>query len=519
MNKFLKITSTVKSPKFSSGAVCAVTIAVILVANMILYVLGTTFGWYLYAPEQIDLSIKSHAVESQFNNAIKKINDGAGNKVSIIFCMTKEELAQHERGVLVYSTAAQLEAKYSDLIELNFINIITMRDKDNKSVDLSKYKTNPDGTSNSIYKTSVIFECEGRFNVINDTQSSEGFATFYTLSQDMSVTSYNGEEIICSMVLWVLREDHPTAYFTVGHGETSSSSLTSMFACAGYNLQTINLRENANAGIPVSNTENVVVISNPLTDFERGADGILAEIEALDAFVKKGGKIYVAIDPYIEAKQLSNLRSFLEGYGIKIATHKNESTGMILSNIVRDTEQSITTDGYTIVTGFSDSSAVERIKGFVNSYGSGNVLLREAAALELTGNAYPVLVSSARSVCETGGKVVDNSGSYCVAAATTVPVTGSSVTGAIFVASSAFLTADDVIVANGYSNKDFIYAVMDEIFYAETPPYGCSGVSYNTGMLEGLTMSTAKAYTVIACIIPAAIAAVGAVIIIRRRNR
>ncbi len=515
MDKFSNIAAKIRNPKFSSGAICAVTVAIILVANMILYILGTTFGWYLYSPEEYDLSLASESVAGELNRAESGVENGVNQPVKIWFCMTREDLAQHKKGALVLKTAEELQKAYPKLIELDFINIITRRDKDGNVVELDKYKENPDGTKNTILKTSVIFKHDDEFRVINDTQSTDGYATFYTIDSTMTPTSYNGEEILSSMVLWMLRDNHPTAYFTTGHGESSSSSLTTSFACAGYNLKTINLREEG--GVPIDNAHNVLVISNPISDFEKGAEGILSELEAIEAFLKKGGHIYVAIDPYVEAKQLSNLTGFLEKYGIKISSTVNEN-GVTLRNIVKDSGNAVTTDGYTVVAGFADNKSASDVKGRVTAYGTGKVLVREAAALECSGNAYPVLITSSSSVCEVGGKVTDDSGGFTVAAAASVSGTGVSA-GTIFVASTAYLTTDDVMVAKGYSNKDFLYAVADEIFYAETPPYGCGGIRMNTEMLEGLTMGTARIYTVIACLIPAAIAICGAVIIIRRKNR
>ncbi len=515
MKKFSKIADTVRNPKFSSGAICAVVIVIVLTVNMIISLLGNTYGWYLYSPTVMDYSLSSKSIEAQFEDAKKRMADGElDTKVKITFCMPEGDLENHSTGKDVLMTAKELERVHGELVELRFVNIITKRDDNGAVVSLDDYKVNRDGTENRILKTTVIFECEDRFKVLNDTQSTDGYAPFYTLNSSMTSTSYNGEEILSSMVLWMTRKNHPTAYFTTGHGENSSTSLTSMLACAGYNLETINLKERA---VPTDNDGHILVISNPLTDFEKGNDGIIAEIEKVEAFIRQGGDIYVALDPYIDAKQHLNIRNLLKAYGIEISTTVTEG-GVTLSNIVRDTENAITTDGYTVIAGFSEHDMVGKIKENVTANGTGNVLVREAAALNLSGNAYPVLVASPSSVCEVGGSVTDSEGGYCVAAASYINTDNGGV-GTLFAVSSAYLTSDDVIVSAGYSNKDFVYAVADEIFASDTPPYGCSGIIYDTEMLEGLTMGTARVYTVIASIIPAAIAIVGAIIIIRRRNR
>jgi hypothetical protein len=340
----------------------------------------------------------------------------------------------------------------------------------------------------------------------------------------MTVTSYNGEEVMAAMVGWVMRDKHPTAYITTGHGESTSQTMTVMLACAGYNVQAINLR-GLTLDEELSLTEDpdtLLIISNPTSDFGRASasSDVRDEIEKLETYLGRGGHLYVSIDPYVSHKQILNLTSFLENYGISIATSTPD--GVTLRNIVKDSSNAITLDGYTVVAGFAESDVAGKIKATAEKYGSGKILVREAAAIVCSegerGSAYPLLVSSDSSVCEVGGTVVDNSGSYCVAAGATVPVEGAA-PGGIFVISTAYIAASDAVNTDGYSNKDFVYAVLDEIMNAKTPPYGCTSIVYDTGTLEGLTMGTANIYTAIAIVIPALIALAGVVIITKRKNR
>ena len=61
--------------------------------------------------------------------------------------------------------------------------------------------------------------------------------------------------------------------------------------------------------------------------------------------------------------------------------------------------------------------------------------------------------------------------------------------------------------------------MLGECFDSLTPPYGCSSYVYSTGRLEGLTMGVANVYTAIAIAIPIVIGVVGAILIIKRKNR
>ena len=89
----------------------------------------------------------------------------------------------------------------------------------------------------------------------------------------------------------------------------------------------------------------------------------------------------------------------------------------------------------------------------------------------------------------------------------------------MFVIPSSLLTESDVLITDGYANKDFLYSTLSVLFDANTAPYGCKTVLYSTGTLENLTMGKAKAYTAALIAIPAALGVFGAIYIIRRKNR
>jgi hypothetical protein len=185
--------------------------------------------------------------------------------------------------------------------------------------------------------------------------------------------------------------------------------------------------------------------------------------------------------------------------------------------MIKDTYNAITTDGFTLVTEYADNVIAKNISNRVSRYTDGDVIVREASALDLSGNAKPLLVTSSASVLEADGKTISRDGSYCVAAYTETPAKNGS--SKIFVVPSIYLAVSDSLITNGYSNKDFVYALFEEFYGAGNMPYGCKAVVYDNQILENLTMGTARLYTVIALMIPVCIAAAGAVIIIKRKNR
>ena len=144
-------------------------------------------------------------------------------------------------------------------------------------------------------------------------------------------------------------------------------------------------------------------------------------------------------------------------------------------------------------------------------------MVREASALELSGNAKPLLITSSAAVLEAGGDTVSAEGPFCVAAYSEVKTEDK--VARVFVVPSIYLAVSDSLVTDGYANKDFIYSLLDEFFGAENLPYGCNAVLYDTQTLENLKMGTAKLYTALILLVPVAIAAVGTVVIVRRKSR
>ena len=109
---------------------------------------------------------------------------------------------------------------------------------------------------------------------------------------------------------------------------------------------------------------------------------------------------------------------------------------------------------------------------------------------------------------------MNTDGSYPIAAYSTTSGGGS-----VIVIPSVYASVSSALVTNGYANKEFLFAVFEEICGAEGAPYGCNDILYDTETLENLTMGTARAYTALIIAVPTALAIVGGVLIIRRKNR
>lgn len=514
MNDFKrKVGAFFGSDGCASTTVSALLICVVMVFNAMLFTATELFDWGFSYRTKIDYSLSGNTDEL-FEEAISE-----GKKVKISFCMAEDDLKVHTTGGEVYITVKNFAERYPDFIELDYINIITRRDKDGNLVNLSKYQTpmsedTPEGeepVKTPIYKTSVIFECGDNYRVLTDGTST-GFAYFYNLDSNRNIIAYNGEEVTASMVSWVIADEHKKAYVTTRHGEQADPTFFNMLSSAGYVIGEVDLRSSK-----VPDDADLLIISNPKSDFEAARPGsnIHAEIDRLRAYAERGGNIFVSLDPYV--KKLSVLEGFLSEYGIKFSSTDN-GNGSSTRNIVKDLRNAITADGFTFVADYADSPLADSVSDKAERYGDGKVLLKLVSALELSKDAKPLLVSSSSSELESNGKTVSSSGSYVIAAYSETE-TDSGKSSRIFVIPTIYAAVSDALTSHNYSNKDFLYALFEDFYGAEGMPYGCKPIFYDSQILENLTMGTAGVYTAIIMLIPVAIAAVGTVVLVRRKNR
>lgn len=504
-----RISGLFENGRFSTDAIAALAIAAVLVVNIILCYVVQSLGWYFYAASYSE----DFSISGKSDELFREAKDD-GKSVTITFLMERDSLDEHATGGFVLDTVEQFRERYGDFIKLRFVNTFTKLDEFGNRVDLEKYKTDMVGNEVSLSRTAVIFESsDGNYRTLSNVQGGTGFVDFYTFNSAGEIVSFNGETIVSSMISWVLTDEHKTVYVTANHAEQNDPNFATLLAASGYYISGINLQDS-----DVPDDAAMVVISNPKNDFERAKDGsgikIKTEIERLREYVERGGSLFVSLDPYV--KRLTNLEDFIAEYGIELSSGTTDK-GITERHVVRDIDKGIMLDGYTLLGGFSGSGIAEDIANTVKSYSDGGIILREVAALKLSGAATPVLVSSESSELTLGGKAVDGAGSYAVAAHSTYEKDGNVAN--IFVIPSAYVAASDALTSNEYSNREFLYALFEHAFGAENLPYGANSVTYVADDLKNLTMGTARLYTTLLLAVPAALAAVGAVVIIRRKNR
>ncbi len=502
MNKFMKRAGEWFSGRSGMAFYATVLLVAVLVTlNSAVYALTNKYQLFLSSPNRTELSI-SDASELYFERAMI-----GGRRVSITFCDDEEDVKNHDLGAFVYDTAMKLLEMHPDFLEIRFVNSVTGFDADGNYVDLRPYTE--DGTVR-IRPTSIIFECEDNFRVM--TGGSAGYEDFFSLTSSGEIYAYNGEEVLAAMICWVTEREHKTVYFTQNHGETADIALNSAFVSAGYYVDVINLRKDN-----VPDDAAMVVISNPINDFEKSAEGssATAELDRLEKYLAGGGNLYVALDPLV--KKLNNLEQFLAQKGFELYEGEDQN-GNIARDIVRDSISGDTTDGYRFILTPVENEYSTPIFTYMNDYVETSVRINQTGRLKLSGGAVALMRSSESSVAARAGAVVDSEGLYDIIGFNRISYDNGNVA-QIMVVPSIFLTSTDNMVNNTYTNKAFMLSTFVSHFGAKQAPIGCESVIYRGATLEGFTMGRARLYTAIMLAIPAALAVVGTVIIIKRKNR
>lgn len=499
MGKFLqKLKRYTGRTNFSRSIVTICVILVAIVFNAVVYSLTTIFGLYLYQPTELDFSL------SESTDAIMASIEEEGG-VEVFFCMPREELKAHETGSYLLKTVEQMEEKYPDAVTFRFINIITKMDEEGKYFDITPYTIDENGDKTTIFKTSVIFRSDKGHRVL----TSNAYDDFYFLNEKSEPLAYCGEEVFLSLMLWVQKDYHPTAYFTTAHSENPDGSLARVLAAAGYKIGTVNLRRE-----DIPDDCDLLVINSPIADFERSY-GVTSEMDRLYEYANEGGALYVSLDPFLKTP-LPVLEGFLKEYGIALS--RSQIAGETFSNIVTDNAQGITADGYTLVGRFDTEGVGGDVHNTIVPYSDGNVLLYRCGALELFDGASPLLYSSSSSEIYASGERVGKDGNYVLCAKGTRE--GEDGTSSVFVMPSVYLTASDAMLSNTYSNREFLLAVFGEIFENEgMMPYGVRSVKTETNLIEDLSLREARLYTVIAFLPAVALVALGVVVLVRRKYK
>src|SRR5262249_38560508 len=142
-----------------------------------------------------------------------------------------------------------------------------------------------------------------------------GTVVFEYKGRNEKATS-DGEQELTNALIKVITGRTPKVYFTQGHGEKDSNSadrsgyngISSALTSGNFVVDKLVLAQQS--AVPAD--ADIIVIAGPRADF------LGPEIDLLKAYLARGGKLLVMLDPVIKADQpaLTSLQALLKDWGI-----------------------------------------------------------------------------------------------------------------------------------------------------------------------------------------------------------
>ena len=326
-------------------------------------------------------------------------------------------------------------------------------------------------------------------------------ADFYEIDSDTNtVKSLVAEQQMTSALLYVTNPEAPLVQFTDGHNEQPSASLMKLFEQNNYLVKRTTL-----SVMGIDSSAKILVIASPVRDFS--AD----EITQLDAFLSRGGRLMVFLEPPSDG--FEHLKAFLAEWGIEI------TDGIVL-------EKELFSGGNPL------NIAPVYAPHPINQYFSCNryypVMPSSHALKQLyqhEGNisTQPVLYSSGDSYAKEGVMTDtaflpgDTPGPFPLALTAEKNLPGESGKARIFAAGCRDFYADDLMAVQSYANADFLVQVIN--WCADTG----SGISIPAKSLQSepipiMTNQAVLLSFVLVILVPLAILGVGIAVYLRRRH-
>lgn len=263
-----------KSKKIRYGTNATVLTALFIV---LVIVLNIAVGMLVeqFPSLKIDLSSNNmFGIGQETKNAMAGLNQDV--KIFLVQSSDSENV--------LYNEILNRYKELSPHIDYSYVNVT----KDPSFLQKYSGQLNPVG--------SFVIESGERFEIVASSDVDGKTGRFET-----------AEGTLTNAILSVTSDKKQMIYFTAGHEEPDYKTLKEIADQKFFDAETIDLRQN------LPQEASMLIIGGPKTDFT------MAEIDAVDSFVKKGGSLQIYLDP--SAPYLSNLCEYIKEWGVEV---KNE---------------------------------------------------------------------------------------------------------------------------------------------------------------------------------------------------
>ena len=474
-------------------------VTALVLLNATVTTLALRFGWYINMNPEVAFPVTDTCYDFLDECVIPE----ADEPIRLVFCDSEENVLANANYSYVLTTARELQAHYPDKVTIEHLNVWE------QPTIARAY-----GVTSS--ETVVVVSGEQ-----HRTCSLRDFFLFSAADTSTPV-AYSGERRFTIAMKAVVSEDAPIAYFTLNHGESISDySLMYALIDAGYEISYLD-----SLGFDIPEDCALLVTYNPIRDYTV-ADGIsgVSEIEKLDAYLARGGKmmVFVSADTFA-AGSYANLESYLSTWGVTFE-HKPGAGGVEECFAIRDNAHALTADGYTFVgvvpeTGLGADYA-SRLTGTLRVSNATGISVAEGFApsagnyVSGTRTLSPLLRSHVGAEAYAGGRPVDRTAEgYNL-----ITLTRDSATdGSVFVCSSIEFADEASLQSGVYDNGPLLLAATEAMGKDDVPlrlfSYPLSDVAIRT-----LTTRNARIVTATLVALPVLVATLAGLIVLIRRKR
>ncbi len=489
---------------------CVLVIASIVILNVIAAALSLRYEWMylkLSRPEVYELSDGCRDYIEEY--VVPEI-DKSGVKIKIIFCNTRENIRSEELYKYVYDSIIEVSEVFSGEIEIEHLDIFE------KPSIAQKYGV--DSVNDVIY----VFEDR------HETVDLRDFYAYETVKGQNIVTSYNGELLIASALMRVTQKSTPMCYLTVNHGEVyADHELVRVMAQSGYTIGTLDLYADE-----IPEDCEILITFDPKKDFTvKNETSDVSEVEKLDRYMAKGGKymVFLSADTFASGG-FENMESFLSDWGIEYM-HKTTESGVEAPYLVKDSSNSLTVDGYTVVAesaeagrgvvggvkapnSFGNTTYMSISDGFTSD-GNGNFL-----SVDKSRKLSPLFVAHSTAVAWADGRAVTRASEEdFILMSLTEKSCDNGERSYLLASASVDFASGDAMQSPSLGNSRTVAEIL-RYMGKDNAPSSIVPKPIGQTEIESLTSRDASIITAIMVILPlVVVTAAGAVVVIRRKNR
>lgn len=502
-----------------SVMLAVLVIACAVVLNVIAAMLCMRYDWmYVELQRPLAFEISDECYEYLGDYVIPEVdraNEGKAQKekIKIILCDSEKNIRSEQLYGYILDSIEDISDYFEGYFEIEYLNIW---EQPTRAASL--------GVTSTEDVVCVFGEKHQTVNL------KDMFLLEMSNAYEATPTAYNGEKMLASCLMSVTQKESPVCYLTVNHGEVLEDyEFVKMIAEAGYTVGFLDLFADE-----IPEDCDMLVTFDPKKDMAvRDETSDTDEIKRLEEYMSRGGKymVFLSADTFASGG-FENLEGFLATMGVKYM-HEKQKGGVEGCYLIRDSANSLTVDGYTVLSenakngkgaealgdisapnAFGNTTAIGIADGFKKD-GNGNAVSQDGKT-----TVSPVLLSHTSAIAWANGRAVARASDDPFMLMTLSEREGESGEKGYLLACASVEFAGEGTMQSSVLGNSRTLTQMIRYMGKENAPASLVFKPFGEREIQSVTTRQANITTVVMTLIPAVVCtAVGAVVLVRRKQR